>query len=415
MSPGLGGKSLKSKLKTIVLAIAVIALAFVMIKFPKDAYEASIRGLDMWWEIVFPSLLPFFITAELLLSFGVVRLLGVLFEPVMRPIFKVPGAGSFAWILGMVSGYPTGAKITARLRQEKQLTRIEAERLTSFTNASSPLFIVAALSVGFLGDAKLGLLIAVCHYAGNVFVGIIMRWYGVRQEKEQNKMRLNQQNGLVLHALKEMHRARIKDKRAFGEILGDAVLNSVKTLLMVGGFIILFSVLSKLLFLVHFTPILAAGLHIIFRILQLPVELALPFISGIMEITVGASMISKESIDPLFAVIVVISFILGFNGLSIHAQVASILADTDIRYFPYFIGRILHAIIASILTILLYRPLYLDRQAFDGNDLSVMGPVADNGWSYVMGCLSQFGPIISLIFIFLATLIIFHRLRKTSS
>ncbi|MDY0396283.1 sporulation integral membrane protein YlbJ [Virgibacillus halophilus] len=405
---------MKSKLKTIVLAIAVIALALVMIKFPKDAYEASIRGLDMWWEIVFPSLLPFFITAELLLSFGVVRLLGVLFEPIMRPIFRVPGAGSFAWILGMVSGYPTGAKITARLRQEKQLTRIEAERLTSFTNASSPLFIVAALSVGFLGDARLGLLIAVCHYTGNVFVGIIMRFYGVRQEEKQAKMKLKQQNGLVLHALKEMHRTRIKDKRAFGEILGDAVLNSVQTLLMVGGFIILFSVLSKLLFLVQFTPVLAAGLHFIFQMLQLPVELALPFISGVLEITVGASMISKESIDPLFAVIVVISFILGFNGLSIHAQVASIISETDIRYFPYFIGRILHAFIASILTVLLYRPLYLDRQAFDGNDLAVGAPAAENTWSSALGYVQDIGPIISLVFIFLSTIILFHRLKKTA-
>lgn len=91
----------------------------------------------------------FFITAELLLAFGVVKFLGILFEPIMRPLFNIPGAGSFGWIMGMASGYPTGAKIAARLREEKQVTQIEAERLVSFTNNSSPLFIFGAISAGF--------------------------------------------------------------------------------------------------------------------------------------------------------------------------------------------------------------------------------------------------------------------------
>ncbi len=91
----------------------------------------------------------FFITAELLIGFGFVKFIGVLCEPIMRPLFNVPGVGSFAWAMGMASGYPTGAKIATRLREEKQLTRIQAERLVSFTNASSPLFIFGAVSVGF--------------------------------------------------------------------------------------------------------------------------------------------------------------------------------------------------------------------------------------------------------------------------
>src|SRR5699024_8315207 len=142
-------------------ASVTIFITFLLIKFPDQVLDASIRGLNIWWEVVFPSLLPFFITAELLIGFGVVTFIGVLFEPIMRPIFNVPGAGSFAWVMGMASGYPSGAKISTRLREDGQLTRVEAERLISFTNASSPLFIFGAVAVGFFHDAKLGLLIAV--------------------------------------------------------------------------------------------------------------------------------------------------------------------------------------------------------------------------------------------------------------
>ena len=34
----------------------------------------------MWWEVVFPSLLPFFILSELLIGFGVVKFVGLLLE-----------------------------------------------------------------------------------------------------------------------------------------------------------------------------------------------------------------------------------------------------------------------------------------------------------------------------------------------
>src|SRR5690554_1622336 len=115
----LGGIILKQIVKTLLLAGITAFIAFALLKYPGDASEASIRGLNLWWEIVFPTLLPFFIIAELLLSFGVVKFIGVLFEPIMRPIFNVPGVGSFAWAMGMASGYPTGAKITVHLREQK--------------------------------------------------------------------------------------------------------------------------------------------------------------------------------------------------------------------------------------------------------------------------------------------------------
>lgn len=107
-----------SKLKTIVIAFLTLLLTLAIVSFPEQVLIASVHGLKVWWEIVFPSLLPFFIMAELLTSFGIVQFFGVLFEPVMRPLFNVRGVGSFAWILGMVSGFPSGAKITVLLRKK---------------------------------------------------------------------------------------------------------------------------------------------------------------------------------------------------------------------------------------------------------------------------------------------------------
>jgi sporulation integral membrane protein YlbJ len=400
---------LKQILKTLMLTGITISFAFTLIKFPNDALEASIRGLDMWWEVVFPSLLPFFITAELLLSFGVVRFLGVIFEPIMRPLFNVPGAGSFAWIMGMASGYPTGAKISVRLREENQLTRLEAERLVAFTNSSSPLFIFGAISVGFFHDPKLGLLLGVCHYLGNTLTGICMRYYGRTVDKSKKRESRKISLKKAFHA---MHETRKKDKRPLGEIMGDAVINSIKTLVMVGGFIILFSVINKMLFLIGITPLISIVFQHIFQILSLPLELSLPFISGLFEITLGANMISKENIDPLLSSLIIISFILGFNGFSIQAQVASIISKTDIRFYPYFFARILHGFIASLLTIFLYKPLYLDRQVFDLENMPVINPIGNNGWMNTLFILEKIGPIVTIGAFAIAFVILFKRLRR---
>ncbi|SHF49075.1 sporulation integral membrane protein YlbJ [Ornithinibacillus halophilus] len=396
--------------KTLLLASSSVFLAFALIIFPKDAFEASIRGLDMWWEVVFPSLLPFFITAELLLSFGVVRFLGVLLEPVMRPLFKVPGVGSFAWTMGMASGYPTGAKISVRLREENQLSQIEAERLVSFTNASSPLFIFVAVSVGFFNDAKLGLLLAACHYIGNALVGVCMRFYG--RNETISKPKIKKEKVSLRRAFRVMHETRLKDPRPLGEIMGDAVLNSIKTLVMVGGFIILFSVLTKLLFLIEITPLVAILVESVFQIINLPPELSLPFIAGLFEITIGANMISKELVDPFLANIIIVSFILGFNGFSVQAQVASIISKTDIRFFPYFFARILHGVIASLLTIILYYPLYVNRQVFDPRDLPVSNTTQEETYQSILDSFSQFGPVITVTFIGIAVLITLRRINR---
>lgn len=346
----------RSRLKTIFLSVSVTILAASLISYPQESFEASIRGLNMWWEIVFPSLLPFFIVSEMLIGFGVVKFIGVLLEPFMRPLFKVPGVGGFVWAMGMASGFPAGAKFTARLRQEGQLTRTEAERLVSFTNSSNPLFIFGAVSVGFFYNADLGILLALAHYLGNICVGIIMRFYGKDSPDEGSEKK---KKFKIRSALSALHQTRLKDNRPIGKLLGDAVNSSIQTLLMVGGFIIVFSVINKLLYHLHITATLAKLVEVLLKALTFPDMLSIPFISGLFEITLGSQLTSQVQDATLLQKAMITSFILGFSGFSVQAQVASILAQTDIRFQPFFIARIIHGIFASIFVLILWKPIYL--------------------------------------------------------
>ncbi|MGE6631276.1 sporulation integral membrane protein YlbJ [Bacillus sp. NPDC077027] len=345
------------KWNTLFIAVFFIFLTATVITHPQASLQASKNGLAMWWEVVFPSLLPFFILSELLIGFGIVRFVGVLLEPFMRPIFRVPGVGGFVLAMGMASGFPSGAKLTTRLRQEGQLTRIEAERLVSFTNSSNPLFIFGAVAVGFFHNAALGIVLACAHYLGNLTVGITMRGYQAHHDEHLRKKR-----GFVFPSIREafraLHKARMVETRPLGQILGDAVISSVHTLFMIGGFIMLFSVFSRILSVVHLTDILSFGVRILLDALHLPTNLDLAVISGLFEITLGSQITGTQEAE-LVAKTIVVSFILGFSGFSVQAQVAGILAATDIRFKPFFFARVLHGIYAALFALLLFKPLYI--------------------------------------------------------
>ncbi|WP_303837582.1 sporulation integral membrane protein YlbJ [Evansella sp. LMS18] len=382
-----------SLLKTILYSGTSIFLALSFMAFPKEAYEASINGLSMWWDVVFPSLLPFFIISEFLIRFGVVSFIGAFFEPVMRPLFRVPGAGGFVWAMGLASGFPAGAKLTARLRQEGKITATEGERLVSFTNASNPLFIFGAIAVGFFHDAALGIVLAAAHYGGNIIVGLAMRFYGdSSQNRNEEKSHFS-----LSYALRLMHEERLKDERPFGKMMGDAVHSSIQTLLMIGGFIILFSVLHRILEVVHISSILSFGIFILLSFAQLPPELSTGLLSGLFEITLGSQMISNTDSAVLLQQAIVVSFILAFNGFSVQAQVASIIAETDIKFKPFFLARCFHGFTASLLTFILFDFLY-HEPAFSGEYLPVLSTTAGIERFFVLHYqwLLQWGSLITL-------------------
>lgn len=132
---------LKKHLLTAIFVLFVVGL----IVFSRDNLQASKEGLTLWVTSVVPALLPFFIACELLSHTDIIDILGKRLTKIMRPIFNVPGEGAFPLIMGIISGYPVGAKIVTNFRKNGICTKEEAERLITFTNNSGPLFIIGTV------------------------------------------------------------------------------------------------------------------------------------------------------------------------------------------------------------------------------------------------------------------------------
>ncbi len=332
--------------------IAVIALSMVLL--PEPSFKAAERGLSVWWEIVLPALLPFFIAAELLMGIGVVHFMGVLMEPLMRPVFNVPGAGAFVLAMGLASGYPLGAALSARLKQDGMATKAEAERLMCFCNTSDPLFMTGAVAVGMFKRVDIGIYIVAAHYLSALTVGFLMRFWR-RGSPQSPPVAQGSKGFIVTRAYRAMRQAQQKDRKPFGELLGNAVNKSINTLLMILGFIVLSSVVFEILRAAGVTATLSRGLSTLVPPGIIPKSLHEPIVSGLFEISIGTSAVSTAA-APLVTRVAVTSGLIAWSGLSVHAQVAAVIQPSMMSVWPYMSTRVLQGMLAGIYTALLMNP-----------------------------------------------------------
>lgn len=335
------------------MGLVGILITIIVIRYPDHAFEASLEGLRLWFEIVLPALLPFFVLSEILLGLGVIRAIGVLLEPLMRPVFRIPGEAAFTLAMGLASGYPLGAKLTGRMRRNGMCTREESERLISFANTADPLFMIGAVAFGMFGSAALGITIAVAHYLAVLVVGFMLRYHAGGKMGSETALG---SGSYLRRAITAMASERKRDGRPIGALFSDAVRDSMSSMIFIGGTIMMFSVFIRILGESGAGGMLASAAGAGLSALGIDIAMAPAVINGIMEITLGAQTAAAANAN-LMDRLIVAGFVIGWSGLSVHAQVAAMVHGTDIRLSPYLVARICHGVLAALLTWILFPTL----------------------------------------------------------
>lgn len=336
------------KFLKLLLPIFFTIFIVLIIRFPEQSYEAAKKGLNLWFTIVVPSLLPFFIGSSLLIHLGVVDFLGILMEPIVKPLFRCPGIAAYIFVMSITSGYPMGPKLTSQLRSENKITSSQAQRILSFANTSGPLFMIGAVAVGMFNNPKLGTVICVSHYCAAILTGILFRHYG-NAEEAHSKPEPSKRRNVFIRSFSNLYLHQLKREKKLGELLGDAVHDSVHTLLVVGGFIMFFSVIIHILLETGMIQILSYVLYPILSLLHVPIEMANGLVSGFFEITTGCLTASQAQVSILHKVSAA-SAIISWGGLSVHAQALSLLSKANIRPSLYLLSKGIQAVLSYILT-----------------------------------------------------------------
>lgn len=328
------------KLKQLVLPSILIAFTGALVIFSKTNLSAAKNGLVLWVNSIVPTLFPFFVATELLSHTNFTYYLGKVLNKVMKPVFNVRGEGSFAFIMGIISGYPMGAKIAANFRENNICSKEECERLLSFTNNSGPLFIIGTVGISMFGNSTIGFLLLITHLLASITVGFIFRFwkYNSDLKSNQHSSSIPYNNDISLSNL--------------GGVIGNSITSSINTILLIGGFVVLFSVIISILQTSHLLDLACSCIEPLFNFLHIPANFTSGFVSGILELTNGLSIICNIPEKKLSINIIIASFLLGLGGLSILLQVWSTISKTDLSIKPYFYGKLLHACFSAFYTFL---------------------------------------------------------------
>lgn len=286
------------------MIVAVLALLASLVCFPEVAREAVRDGLALCVETVLPSLFPFFVVSSL-----AVQCDAALARPLARfmwPLFGVGGAGAGAFALGLLGGYPTGARAVAELYARGAVGREEAERLLALCNNSGPAFFLGVCAAAF-GSVRAGAYLYLVHVLAAMLVGVATR--------------------------REVAVARgdAVSANARGAVsLPAAVEGAAASCVSVGANVVAFLVVLRLA--ARILPLASLG------------ALSRAALFGFVELTNGIAVL-----PPTRAGFALCAAIMGWGGLSVQAQTLAVVSPVGLSLRREVRGKVLHAAVSAAL------------------------------------------------------------------
>lgn len=327
--------------RDLCLGFGLLAATLALLLYPQESMESVRTGLRLCYNVIIPSLFPFFVLSTLVVELGLASYLGRAMEGLMRPLFRVPGACAPAFVLGFVGGYPVGARTALQLYQKGMCTKTEAERLLSFCNNSGPAFVLGVVGAGVFSSSVVGLLLYLAHAVASICVGLLFRFYK-SSEASQRPAASSPMFGAVSFPT------------AFTQAVKDAFLATFH----ICAFVVFFTVVITLLFLSGFLPCLAGLLAGLLAPLGFQAVWAEQLLTGFIELSSGVWSLSAEG--NLAGRLSMAAFMLGWAGLSVHCQVLSFLGGSGLSVRTYIGGKFLHGGISALFVWLLAQYFPLD-------------------------------------------------------
>ena len=321
--------------RDLCLGLGLLCATLALMFWPQEAMEAAREGLRLCYNVILPSLFPFFVLSALVVDLGLAGYIGRALEGLMRPLFNVPGTCASAFALGFVGGYPVGARTALSLYQKGMCTKTEAERLLAFCNNSGPAFILGVVGAGVFASSKVGLLLYLAHAAASVCVGFLFRFY-----KREGKRR-------------ERRASPTFEAERITVAFTGAIKNSFLSTLNICAFVVFFTVVIKLLFLSGLLPGLAGVLGALLSPLGFSTRWAERLLTGLIELTSGVWTLTGDGSTS--GKLSMAAFLLGWAGLSVHCQVLSFLGGSGLSVRTYIGGKLLHGGLSALFIGLLLR------------------------------------------------------------
>ena len=304
-----------------MLTLLFLLLAACILTHSQLSLHYAVLGLELWFQKMIPSLLPFMILSGIMVRINLTEKIAMAAYPLLNPLYRINKNVCYCMLLGFLCGFPMGAKVTAELLERDKLTPREAEYLLAFCNNIGPVyflsFVLPLLNLKLAGPYLFGM------YGLPLLYGLILRYTAFRD------IGLIPHKDICLHT-RELHACeQPSTDTSVGmgvrllEAIDQSIRASVQSMLMLGGYMILFNLLNLI-------PHVLLGRSV-------------AVLAPLLEITGGLGMLKCTL--PLYSLIA-----LSFGGLSCIAQTYSCIRSVRLSLSNY----IFHKVILTLLTVSFY-------------------------------------------------------------
>lgn len=291
-------------------SIGFLLTLLLLLFFHTETITGAQNGLLLWYQILIPSLLPFILVTNALSE---TNSYGLLADKIY-PLFRNKTYEIIAIILGNLCGYPIGGKIVHDFSQYGYLTKKRAETILSFSSQASPMFII-----GYVYDNLLYSVCPISVFLCSIYLPTLFACF------------LQKDNLNTPQSTKPGIQSSLKTS------IPDTFLQAVKIMVLIGIYVMIFSILYEIL-----EPACTSNL------LRVPLSF--------LEITTGLNLL-KQYFSYHFLYLPVVGALTTFGGLCSVFQISCVFTNDKMNIKKYLLSKL--CLSAGTFLLLLFYQLFL--------------------------------------------------------
>ena len=297
------------KLGRNILPITAVIISMICIfKMPDAVTQGVTDGLKICFNVILPSLFPFMVLSAYIVKSEALSFFYKLFYPLTRFVLHQPLCTVPVVIMGLIGGFPVGAKMTFLLLEKGKITKNQAQRLCMFCVNGGPAFVMTAVGVNMLASSKAGIIIFASLCISSLMLGFATSFFDDKKALEIS-IENSAQSPLVA--------------------LSASVADGVQSILGICAWVVLFSGITEC--------IKSSGIS----------DEAYMSLVSVLEVTKGCTLIAGEMGLPVLAAAI------GFGGFCVHCQIYAYIKASGLKYSHFFVGRVLCAALSAVICHLL--------------------------------------------------------------
>lgn len=284
---------MKTRYKKLFFYFLILFFILLFMILPNTGRNGAAQGLVLCGRVIIPSLFPFTFFVLLIMRSGFEEKLSFL-NPITKNIFRLDIKHFITFLFSLLGGYPVGARLIEELYSQNKTDKKTARALLCCCVNSGPAFTVLFVGEGIFGSKIIGYYLLASSIISSTIILFILR------------------KNFTINTYE-------KTKKSYISISGNFVSSAAdasSSMLSICGFVILFSSLNA--YILNFEK--------------------LKFITFFTEVTYGVTQTRN---------VFLITFILGFSGISVWLQIISSTPKMGIHITNFIFFRIIHGALSA--------------------------------------------------------------------